>query len=380
MPLYQGLQAALKQAMVEDPGYFARNALHFRALQVSYIETLLQGWLLAVKQHTPLPWIPVLGFCVSIVRKRRRVSKGKPGQVCYLPEWQEACRLVGELLEYGCHETVAPIALELRQQVWEVLSLLLDDPHPTPEEERPFLDNDYDRATMPQATVRGMALFGVQAYASWVVRGLGRQPDEHVQSGLDLVPEALAVLEKHLDSARDPSLTIHAWYGRQFPSLAELDRNWASQHFDDIFPLGEQEHALRHAAWTAYCLFCNPYVPLLSLSEREYYHAIDELEENDLPRQAFSPYVRLPEHIMQLYCWGVIRIDDSDGLLSYFFAHAPVPVRLLVLEDIGHQLAHQEDPLSPAMQERLQALWEWRCEALEHTTRREQMELASFRW
>ncbi len=233
---------------------------------------------------------------------------------------------------------------------------------------------------MPQATVRGMALFGVQAYASWVIRGLGQQPDEHVQSGLDLVPEAQAVLEKHLDSVSDPSLTIHAWYGRQIPSLAELDGNWASQHFDDTFPLGEQEHALRHAAWTAYCLFCNPYVPLLSLLEREYRHAIDELEESDLPRQAFSPYARLSEHIMQLYCWGIIRIDDSDGLLSYFFAHAPVTVRLLVLENIGHQLAHQKEPLSPTMQERLQALWEWRYEVLEHATPGERMELTSFRW
>ncbi len=379
-PSYQGLKAALKQAVVEDPGYFARNALHFRALPISYIETLLQSWLLAVKQHTPFPWIPVLGFCISIVRKRRRISKGKSRLIRYLPEWQEACRSVGELLEYGCHETVVPVALELRQQVWEVFSMLSDDPHPTSKEECPFLENDYDRATMPQATVRGMALFGVQAYASWVIRVLGQQPDEHVQSGLDLVPEAQATLEKHLDSAHDPSLTIHAWFGRQIPSLAELDGNWARQHFDEIFPLGEQEHAFRHAAWAAYCLFCNPYVPLLSLLEREYRYAIDELKESDLPRQAFSPDARLPEHIMQLYCWGIIRIDDSDGLLSYFFAHAPVALRLLVLEDIGHQLAHQEDPLSPTLQERLQAIWEWRCEVLEHATQRKRMELSAFQW
>ena len=379
-PSYQGLHASLKQAVVQDPDYFARNALLFRALPISYIETLLQGWILAVKQHTALPWIPLLIFCLSIVRKRRRISKGKSRQIRYLPEWREACRLVGELLELGCKDTVAPIAFELRQQIWSVLSLLSDDPCPTTEEERPFRDDDYDGATMAWATIRGIALFGVQAYAFWVLRGLGQEPHENDQQGLDLVPEAKAVLEKHMDGTLDPSLTIRAWYGQCFPSLAELDRNWVSQHFDNIFPLDEKKRALRHAAWTAYCLYCNPYVPLLPLLEREYRHAIGELEERDLSQQAFSPYVRLPEHIMQLYCWGIIRIDDSDGLLTYFFTHVPITVRPLILEDIGHQLANQEEPLSQSLQERLQALWEWRIQTLEHAPQNEREELAAFRW
>jgi len=322
-PSYQGLQTSFKQAVVEDPVYFARNAMHFRALPTSSIKTLLQGWTLAIKQHTPLPWIPVLGFCLSIAHKRRRISKGKFGLVRYLPEWQEPCRLIGELIKYGCHESGAPISFELRERVWEIVSLLLDDPHPTTDEERPFLDNDYDRATMPQATVRGIGLFGVQAYAFWVIRGPGLQPDEHVH-GFTQVPEAQISLERHLDHTLDPSLTIHAWYGLQFPSLAELDKNWASRHFDDIFPIDEQRYALRHAAWTAYCLFCNPYVPLFSLLEREYRNAIDKLKGSDPQQDRFSSHARLIEHIMLLYCWGIIHIDDAEGLLSYFFIHAPV--------------------------------------------------------
>ncbi|SRR6266487_753399 len=379
-PSYQGLHAALKQAVIQDPDFFARNALHFRALPISYVETLLQGWIPTVKQHTALHWRPVLGFCLSIVRKRRRISKGKSGQIRYLPEWREACRLVGELIEFGCLETVAPIALELRQQIWNVLSLLLNDPCPTTKEERPFRDDDYEGATPAWATVRGMALFGVRAYSAWVMRGLGQPSSENGQQGLDLVPEAKAVLEKHMDSTYDPSLTIRAWYGQQLPSLAELDKNWVSQHFDNIFPLDEKKRALRHAAWTSYCLFCRPYLPLLPLLEREYRHAIGELEERDLSRQAFAPNVRLPEHIMQLYCWGIIRIDDSDGLLTYFFTHTPITVRPLILEDIGHQLTNQEEPLSLTLQERLQALWEWRIQTLEHAPQNEREELAAFRW
>lgn len=85
------------------------------------------------------------------------------------------------------------------------------------------------------------------------------------------------------------------------PALADLDSDWVTQHFSSIFPQDETERLRRHAAWTAYCIFRHPYVPLLSLLDREYRHAINALEEQDEYWSSTSIGMHLTEHIVQLY-------------------------------------------------------------------------------
>src|SRR5581483_5374168 len=153
-----------KQAVVDDPAYFAQHAWRFRTLPIPYIETLFQGWLLAGKQHISLPWKPLLRFCLAVVQKRSYTSRGKEASLHYRAEWQEVCKETAELLEQACRDTLVALPFELRSQIWEILVLLCNDLHPTPEDEQPFLDDDMDRSTLTQTTIRGKALFAVQAF------------------------------------------------------------------------------------------------------------------------------------------------------------------------------------------------------------------------
>jgi hypothetical protein len=70
--------------------------------------------------------------------------------------------------------------------------------------------------------------------------------------GLAHVPEAQAVLERHLDPDADPSPAVRAVYGMWLAQLVRMDEDWVAEHAHDIFPADIDQAHLFAAAWNAY--------------------------------------------------------------------------------------------------------------------------------
>ena len=384
-PSVRALNETLKNAAAAAPQRFSRYARQFRALSPNYIEAILEGLTQAIKQHQTISWSAVLELCLSVTRKRARRTRS--GRILVEPKWKDACWQVVELLVCGCTEASSTLPLTLREQVWAILHSLTQDINPTPEEERPFVSDPSDRIDFAEVTMRGKALFGVLAYAEWIIRSFNRESgtEESEQfQGLALLPEVQAVLERHLDVSQEPSPAVHSFYGRALPRLVQLDSPWVAQRLDRIFPRGEGARPYRQAAWDAYCVFWLPGTALSTLLDREYRAAIEELEASAQTRaSAIQPEERLVYHMVYLACQGVIAPDEPDGLLAYFFSQAPVALRRSFWEEVGLDLARAPEPLTPTMTSRLQALWEWRITTLSQESQQvttETEELAPFRW
>ena len=386
-PSIRALSERLKNAAAATPQRFSRCGRQFRAVPPHYIEAILEGLIQAIKQGQAISWSGALDLCLSVARKRTKHTRG--GRRTTQPQWKDACWQTIELLTLGCRAASPALPLTLRERVWTVLRPLTQDSNPTPREERPFDSDRSDRIDFAETTVRGKALFGVLAYAEWIMRpsgqeGEGAETSGQRQGGEGLPVEVQTVLEEHLDESQEPSPAVHTFYGQALPRLQVLDPAWVTRQRDRIFPAGEDVRPYRRAAWEAYCAFWLPNAALFLLLEGEYRYEIDALAGYTRANaSAFEPEGRLVFHLIYLAWQGIIAPNEPDGLLTNFFAKAPPALRWLFWEEIGIGLARMSEPLAVDMLSRLQALWEWRVTALTRQSQQgkvEARELAPFRW
>src|SRR5205807_6242809 len=115
------------------------------------------------------------------------------------------------------------------------------------------------------------ALHAILRYILWVER----LSDDF--GGLASVPEAQAVLERHLDPAADRAPAIRSVYGQWFPQFVRIDKTWARAAAARVFPAAADEAALFAAAWNAYVVFNRPFTDVFAILGEAYAHAIERL-------------------------------------------------------------------------------------------------------
>ena len=182
------------------------------------------------------------------------------------------------------------------------------------------------------------------------------------------MPEARAVLDRHLDPHHEPSCAIRTVYGQWFPWLHILDPSWAKESVPKIFPDDEAFKDLRDAAWKAYVVYCTPSDEMFELLHAEYGKAIDRIgacpEQKPERRRQDK---RLAEHLVTLYLRGYLDLDDLNGLLARFYAKADLELRKSVIATIGISLQNTSGPVVPEIVERLQKLWLRRLDTVRTT-------------
>ena len=208
---------------------------------------------------------------------------------------------------------------ELRHIAWEIVKALTEDPQPTPEDEARYIGENGDPASLAINTVRAEAMRVVICYAFWVRRHLG-----HTSSGLgeivhnfESMLEVKEVLDAHLDPAREPYLAVRAVYGRWFPWLFDLDREWAISRIPAIFPKEETLQHKHQAAVEAYLALCDGHDPVFEALGEEYSNAIERIGIDLSPwRGVEDPEKRLAVHLMALYWRG----EDQGSTMQVAFS------------------------------------------------------------
>lgn len=378
-PSREGLGRILSEVVAKDPKRFASGATKFEGLDPTYVRALLRGLCEAIENKRGFDWAPVLRLCQWVVSQPREI----PGRVVEIwnadPDWGWTRKTIARLLSEGFREDEGMIPFNFRSVVWEILYALTEDPNPTPEDEAKYGGSDMDPVTLSINTTRGEAMHAVVQYALWVHRHLEKLPNgtERLAHGFDEMPEVREVLDKHLNPKIDPSLAIRAVYGQWFPWLVLLDRSWAADRVNKIFPTGESERPFRDAAWGAYITFCKPCDDVFEVLRDQYATAVKRIKMTSRDVRLSSER-RLAEHLMVFYLRGKIELEDS--LLTQFWNKAHDALRGHALEFVGRMLYDTKGGIPKEIQERLIVLWEKRAHTAASLPENCENEMAAFGW
>jgi hypothetical protein len=336
---------------------FVKEIERFKELDLQFMISLFRGLEEALKtQKTESPaflWNPVFNFCTWIIDNLREIYNHESPNEC-----NRLCDSMVILIDTGL-QAKAPnqIPLILRNQVWRILAYLANDPHVTPS----FTQSAYGASS---DTVRGQAMHAIIRYAWWV----GQDADCNVVTPQNLqdMPEVQQILEQHLDPQKDPSLAIRSVYGQWFLYLYQIAPDWTSQQIDQIFPKEPDCQELFDSAWQGYILRNQFSSDVFSVLREKYSHVIEQLpNQNSTSHEQSEASRALSRHLLNLFWFEVINLDEPDTLIERFFANASIHARGEFIRNIGWKLLYgTREPhnieINHELRQRLQKFLDWR--------------------
>lgn len=290
----------------------------------------------------------------------------------YEIDWVEVRRLIVNFLEAAVDTKKGPILPEYLPRVRDLLFILINDPDPGPESDRPPEGwfGHKDPAAVAINHVRSDALIGLINYSAHLAQ-IKPQGELHV-SAEDVWPNRLeesveAALTRKLNPREENSWAVHSVFGRELMTLYWLNRRWVELHIDDIFPEGEDvETAWRYvAAWDSYVVFNQRlYQSLFELLRPKYVKAIDNISKGFLTRTHLRPEEGLAAHLIGEYLRSDYDIRSHEGqesLLALFFAKAQ-PESRGKASWLLWRTCHDNPADAEAYWPKARSLWHWRVD------------------
>jgi hypothetical protein len=372
-PTPEGLGRTLESAVSQRPQEFGAATNLFKLPEPTYVRAVIDGLASAAENAREIPWEPVLSFCEWVIQQSGSRDV-RPAPWDADPDWAWAKSAVARLLESGVRRDLIPIAR--RGIVWSVIVSRFDDPDPTPDDDA---KDGMDALTRSLNCARGRAMNAVMEYALWLRRAGDRDPSAGVDPmrGFDDMPEVRDLLERRLDPSVEPAAAVRVVYGRYFPFLVTLDRNWAAAHADSVF--NQLRDRLGRAAWEGYAFDGRVYAPVFEVLRAQYAAAVEALGSWEAHRGRGEDIDRrLASDLLRLYSWGRLTIEEPSSVLARFFIVAPEDLRRSSLESFGFMLARAEERVPDEVVARLQRLWAWRRDAAARVAARGMVEASAF--
>lgn len=363
----EGLGRQLAKMVEGNPARHAPWAQRFVGLAPTYVRSLLEGFAAAVRADRAFPWTDVLALADWVVAQS--VPESDMGETGFDVDidWRGGRRTIADLLGLGLasawKEGVMPLAE--RDRLWRMIERLAEDPNPSPAYEERYGGTNMDPHSLAINTTRPEAIDAAIRYAIWLASHTA-QSNVGLRDVLVTAPEVAKLLERHLDAATDPSLAVRAAMGTWLGTLARTDPEWVRGHLALLLPADATEKARRDALWDAYAQWSQPHPDALPVLELSYRAAVERTGADRGTRHiGEGPDDRLAEHILTLYWWGAILLEESTGLVAHFFAHADAARRRHAIHFAGFSLFHTDKPVAVEPIERLRRLWEWRFPQVE---------------
>lgn len=376
-PSVEGLARAFSVLTETNPERIARLAPELRDLKPAYLQWMMHGFEKAVGEEKPFDWPALLEVLEWIVDRPREIAGGRGDEYADLdPGWVWTRKAIAGLLERGVSAASASrLSLDERERIWRIIERIASDPEPTPEDEERSGGEGMDPVTLALNTTRPRAIRTAIAYGVWLYQEtLGTDQPSGAGFLSDHAPEVARLLEAHLRPEFDPAATVRAVIAEFFANLVALDREWARNNVDRVFP--DKDSPLREAAWGAYVIYTRPYDNVFELLRPVYVRSA-ELAAN--PTHGFRwmngpPVESFGEHVAAFLWRGVISLDDT--LLTTYWGNVPAGARGHVVEMLGRWARDVE--LTPERIERLQRSWAFMKENARPGDL--QTELAGFAW
>jgi hypothetical protein len=363
---YTGLARALASAVLANPEKYGSLVSQIALLRPEYAFAILDR-VRDPGNGPSMPWEQVLNLCEDLLAEdfvRQSMERFPDASWVGVRQW------IVTVLEVGLNNPDRLLPPELLPRVRKILLILLDDPDPDLEADRPskgwFGHND--PATVAINHVRPMAMAALLDYvtrlATWSLTAdleeTAREPGPQRWE-----PEVRQALTRKLDRTSDPSRAVHSVFGRYLPRLYWLDVQWVESHIGDILPQTEAEDArwIFASAWDSFVNFNRYYPPMLGLLGSHYVTAIDYLSQGYATGSDSKPGQGLAAHITWEYLQASYDLNSAvgqDSLIVRFCrsvvpsVRAEVPFVLWRILEVNPGERAQHWP-------RARTIWEWRA-------------------
>ena len=361
----------LSAAVAKEPARFADSAGLFIGVPARPTRGLLRGLRDAASEEMRFDWEQVIELCRYVVEQDYDYA-------AHDYDWSEVRRGVADLIATGLEKEASSPSYRLRDQVWELLEALVEDDDPPREGGD---SRNMEPATEALNTTRGRALHAVFRYCWWVKREIDADNGDEFSFG-ETAPEAREILEESVDPEVDRALAIRAVFGQWYPSIVGLDRIWAEEHTENIFPQEEELADQWQAAWRSYLVFWPPDRSIYPLVREQYSLSLvrltGDIEQLSGGTPLRDPEVRLGEHLVALQSWGVLEEEGDEELLRRFWEDADLEARMDVIRSVGGNLMNTEEEIDGSVIGRLQSVWDERLEWAEDDRGSARDELEAF--
>ena len=255
------------------------------------------------------------------------------------------------------------------QEFWPALKLIAENPSPTEKDEEKYREKA-DSGMLALNSTRPVGLEAVMRYLRWL-----KNSAKDMKVDAEHLPEAFAVLAKHLDLRADNSVAVREMYGMQFALLCWLDQGWWEKQIPAMF--SKDDKVLDRFAWNAYLRFSHPYAVMLPTMRFRYDRAVNALQANET--EVSQSDRNFGNHFMQYYACKALELDDP--LLTSFFAKASPALRAQTIGDVGWHLGREgAEDLDAGVQKRFMALWEHRIKLGLQKINDSKEEMGAFGW
>jgi hypothetical protein len=359
-PSKGGLASTLTDVVAADPNRFLSFAERLAALDIEYVNGIINGLNRAVTNGIDVDWDGALDFCEAVVHRPRTIPDEDDGDDRWGWTRQEAVRLL--TTGFTSREPLRP---EHGDRALAVIESVTNDPHPTPEDEVNYGPPSMSPEDLSVNSVRSRAIEATIEYGVW----------KHHRDPNSSFEDVNAIVERHLDPGVDPSVAVRSVIGRNFSNLVAFDRSWAEHAADRIFPADEELRHLWTAAWDSYLWRGLRNKPTWLALQSQYAMAVRRVEPGNDERAQRGRDQALTNHLVSLYWAGEIGLED--GLLADLLMVADEDLRRSVLEAVGRGLVPDGPPLEDSVLERLLALWNSRVDAVRS---KPTGELSAFGW
>lgn len=360
-PSYEGLASAFREIVVGRPEEFSGLALKLLDfnLRPVYFYNFFFGLNEAARNGKPVKWEEAINLAHQLIvrAKTGTLQEFKMTDSGYEPDWNALFKSIADFVEDGLNFHYGEINFNLRDRIFEIIEFLSENSDPTPDHEKKYGGDNMDPDTLSINTVRGQAFHAIFAYIAWTNRNISGGDNKKYL----IVDEAKSILKKHLDPKIDPSISIRATYGKYFFLTYSLDKGFAGEIVNDIFPT--KDNVLREAAWDSY-LFGAVHDDVFHFLDKYYRLAIDDLSKKSLQRkQRRDPIERLGIHIAIGFLFNMETAGDS--LSQYLFKKANPEQRGMAISFVGRHYVlmdlDEKREVIPLL-EKLKEFWEWRLE------------------
>jgi hypothetical protein len=352
---FEGLAAALQFAIKSEPSRFYAIANEIRNLRPDYVKAAIRGLNEAAAVGKDIAWQPLLELCVWILEQNQgsELVEGEPEED---RDWRWSRMEIIRLINDSFKRDKGEVPFVFRQIVWSILRTLVEDAVPSLEYEEKYSNGNH-YGSLSINTTRGEAMHGLFNYSNWVIK--------HTNAAENVNPatEILEPLTDHLDIKKDPTFTIHSVYSQHLGWLFHFHPDWFVAHIGDIFPKDEALKNYRDVAWQTYITYSNPWIPLFNALKEQYERAVTDVLEDKGDEKSFDlqhPDNALAQHLVTLYWWGEISIDDPGSLISRFFKKAPVAIRRHAIDFAGRAVWNTKGEVPKEVLNRLQHLFDTR--------------------
>jgi len=349
-----------KEAIVPNEGRLAYWMTHRNYIaRPVYIAAIAKAMQELVKEQNfdkLDQWVEFCNWVLSHPDTDRKEGEPEPSDESpERPNWGSSRRAVVDFIDVCLNKDVnVPIAAreglaKLLQQLCTQFDWRLD-------RDQPVLLNRDDQITEAINNTRSRALESLINFGFWVRRYL---PD-------DAVPEVTEILEKRLGTDADITLMKpeHAFLGLHFGNLCTLNKEWAINNKDKLFP--QDNKPIWREAFGCFLRYSHPSKLTFDILRQDFELALDNLEEFDGGKDSRRDLIdRLGQHLFSYYLWEIYPLTGEESLLARFYEKTAEDRQRWahLFDHVGRSLRNSGKHLEDSLVERVIAFFDWRFEA-----------------